>query len=60
MLKDRLPALETISMAAEGNHSSFTCKAMAYSAAGFLIALIIATKLLDTYFELTLLAETKG
>lgn len=60
MLKDRLPALETISMAAEGNHSSFTCKAMAYSAAGFLIALIIATKLLDTYFELTLLAEIKG
>lgn len=47
-------------MAAEGNHSPFTFKAMAYSTGGFLFALVFATKLLDTYFELTLLADTKG
>jgi hypothetical protein len=47
-------------MAAEGNHSPFTFKAMVYSAAGLLVALITATKLLDTYFDLTLLADTKG
>lgn len=47
-------------MAAEGNHFPFTFKAMAYSAAALLVALITATKLLDTYFDLTLLADTKG
>jgi hypothetical protein len=47
-------------MAAEGNHSPFTFKALAYSTGGFLFALVFATKLLDTYFELTLLADTKG
>jgi hypothetical protein len=46
-------------MAAEGNHSPIPFKVLAYVAAGFLIALIIATKLLDTYFDMTLLADTK-
>jgi hypothetical protein len=47
-------------MAAEGNHSLFTFKAVAYTTGGFLFALVSATKLLDTYFDLTLLANTKG
>ncbi|WP_085716855.1 hypothetical protein [Pseudomonas sp. B28(2017)] len=47
-------------MAAEGNHSPFTFKAMAYSTGGLLVVLVSATKLLDTYFDMTLLADTKG
>ena len=46
-------------MAAEGKRSPLTLKAMAYSAGGFLVAWAV-TKLLDTYFDLTLLADTKG
>jgi hypothetical protein len=46
-------------MAAEGKHFSLTFKAMAYSAGGFLVAWA-AIKLIDTYFDLTLLADTKG
>ena len=46
-------------MAAEGKHFSLTFKAMAYSAGGLLVAWAVA-KLLDTYFALTLLADTKG
>ncbi|KJZ34076.1 MULTISPECIES: hypothetical protein [Pseudomonas] len=45
-------------MAAEGKHSLLTFKVMAGSAGGVLVAWA-ATKLLDTYFELTLLAVTK-
>jgi hypothetical protein len=44
-------------MAAQGKHSPFTLKAMAYSAGVFLVAWA-AIKLLDTHFELTLLADT--
>jgi hypothetical protein len=47
-------------MAAEDNHSPFTFKAMAYSAGGFLVVLVTATKLLDTYLDMTLLATAKG
>ncbi|WP_322614175.1 hypothetical protein [Pseudomonas sp. BIC9C] len=47
-------------MKAEGNHFPFTFKAIAYSTGGFLVALVSATKLLDTYFDMTLLADTKG
>jgi hypothetical protein len=46
-------------MAAEGKHFSLTFKAIAYSAGGFLVAWA-AIKLIDTYFDLTLLADTKG
>jgi len=46
-------------MAAEGKRSPLTFKAMAYSAGGLLVAWAVA-KLLDTYFALTLLADTKG
>ncbi|VVQ25020.1 hypothetical protein PS934_05829 [Pseudomonas fluorescens] len=46
-------------MAAQGKHAPFTFKAMAYSAGGFLVAWA-AMKLLDTYFDLTLLADTTG
>ncbi|WP_095151420.1 hypothetical protein [Pseudomonas sp. Irchel s3b5] len=46
-------------MAAQGKHVPFTFKAMASSAGGFLIVWV-AMKLLDTWFDLTLLAETKG
>ena len=46
-------------MAAQGKHVPFTFKAMASSAGGFLIVWA-AMKLLDTWFDLTLLAETKG
>ncbi|MGW8465882.1 hypothetical protein [Pseudomonas sp. CLCA07] len=45
-------------MAAEGKRSPLTLKAMAYSAGGLLVAWAV-TKLLDTYFDLTLLADTK-
>ena len=44
-------------MAAQDKHSPFTFKAMAYSAGVFLVAWA-AIKLLDTYFDLTLLADT--
>ncbi|RAI70975.1 hypothetical protein DOZ80_10965 [Pseudomonas fluorescens] len=47
-------------MTAEGNHFPFTFKAIACSTGGFLVALVSATKLLDTYFDMTLLADTKG
>ncbi|TPG78268.1 hypothetical protein [Pseudomonas arsenicoxydans] len=46
-------------MAAQGKHTPFMFKAMACSAAGFLVAWA-AMKLLDTYFDLTLMADTKG
>ncbi|EJM76583.1 hypothetical protein PMI29_00021 [Pseudomonas sp. GM49] len=46
-------------MAAEGKHLSLTFKAIAYSAGGFLVAWA-AIKLIDTYFDPTLLADTKG
>ncbi|MDN4544669.1 hypothetical protein [Pseudomonas sp. C32] len=46
-------------MAAQGKQVPFTFKAMASSAGGFLIVWA-AMKLLDTWFDLTLLAETKG
>jgi hypothetical protein len=45
-------------MAAEDKNSPFMFKAMAYLAGGLLVAWA-ATKLLDTYFHLTLLADTK-
>ena len=45
-------------MADEGKQS-FTIKAMAYLAGGFLVVLVIATKLLDSYFEMTLLPDAK-
>lgn len=41
-------------MSTDGNQSRFTLKAMAYSGGGFFIAWA-ATKLLDTYFDLSLL-----
>lgn len=44
-------------MAAQGKHSPSTFKAMAYSAGIFLVAWA-AIKLLDTYFDLTVLANT--
>lgn len=46
-------------MATEGNHSPLTFKALLYSAGSFLIAWS-ATKLLDTYFDTTLLQDAKG
>ena len=44
-------------MATQGKHSPFMFKAMAYSA-GISLAAGAALKLLDTHFELTLLADT--
>nr|WP_180204924.1 hypothetical protein [Pseudomonas sp. SbOxS1]NYU04918.1 hypothetical protein [Pseudomonas sp. SbOxS1] len=46
-------------MAAQGTHSPLIFKAMAYPAGVFLVA-GAAMKLLDTYFELSLLAATTG
>ena len=46
-------------MATQGNHSPFMLKAMACSAGIFLVA-GAAIKLLDTYLDLTLLADTTG
>lgn len=46
-------------MAAQGEHSPLMFKAMAYVAGIFLVAWA-AIKLLDTYFELSLLADTTG
>jgi hypothetical protein len=46
-------------MAAQGKHSPFMFKAMAYPAGVFLIAGVAMT-LLDTYFDLTLLAVITG
>jgi len=46
-------------MSAEGKHSPFTFKTFVYSAVGFLLTWG-ATKLLDTYFDMTLLADAKG
>ncbi|MBV6821893.1 hypothetical protein [Pseudomonas sp. PD9R] len=46
-------------MAAQGERSPFTFKAMAYAAGIFLVGWV-AIKLLNTYFELTLLADTTG
>jgi hypothetical protein len=45
-------------MAEEGKQS-ITIKAMAYLAGGFFVVLVSATKLLDTYFEMTLLPDAK-
>ncbi len=47
-------------MAEEGKQFPFTIKAMAYVAGGFLVALVSVTKLLETYFDMTLLPDTKG
>jgi hypothetical protein len=46
-------------MATEGKHSPFSIKTMLLSGGGFLVAWG-ATKLLDTYFDTTLLADAKG
>ncbi|WP_432669275.1 hypothetical protein [Pseudomonas umsongensis] len=46
-------------MAAQGKHSPFMFKAMAYPA-GILLVAGAAMTLLDTYFDLTLLAVTTG
>lgn len=46
-------------MAAQGQHSPFTFKAMAFSAGVFLAA-GAGMKLLDTHFDLTLLEDTTG
>lgn len=46
-------------MAAQGKHSPFMFKAMAYPAGIFLVAGVAMT-LLDTYFDLTLLTVTTG
>ena len=46
-------------MAAQGTHSPFTFKVMAYSTGIFLVAWA-AMKLLDIYFDLALLADTTG
>jgi hypothetical protein len=46
-------------MAAQGKHSPFMFKAMAYPAGVFLVAGVAMT-LLDTYFDLTLLAVITG
>jgi hypothetical protein len=45
-------------MATEGKHSPFSIKTMVLSGGGFLVAWG-ATKLLDTYFDTTLLADAK-
>jgi hypothetical protein len=59
MLTTSVSTPETSSMAAQRRHAPFTFKAMAWSAGGFLVAWA-AMKLLDTYFELTLLADATG
>jgi hypothetical protein len=59
MLTRPVSALETSSMAAQGKPSPFTFKVMAGSAGIFLVAWA-AMKLLDTHFDLTLLADTTG
>jgi hypothetical protein len=46
-------------MATEGKHSPFSIKTMVLSGGGFLVAWG-ATKLLDTYFDTTLLQDAKG
>jgi len=46
-------------MAAQGKHYTFMFKAIAFSAGVFLAA-GAAIKLLDTYFDLTLLADSTG
>ena len=46
-------------MATQGKHSPFTFKVMTYPAGVFLVAWS-AMKLLDTHFDLTLLADTTG
>lgn len=46
-------------MATQGQHSPFVFKAMACSA-GFILVGAAAIKLLDTYFDLTLLADATG
>jgi hypothetical protein len=50
---------ETSNMAAQGKHYTFMFKAIAFSAGVFLAA-GAAIKLLDTYFDLTLLADSTG
>ena len=47
-------------MVEEGKQSPFTIKAMAWLAGGFLVVLVSVTKLLDSYFEMTLLLDAKG
>jgi hypothetical protein len=59
MLIPPVSALETSSMTAQGKHSPLTFKVMAYSAGIFLVAWV-AMKLLDTHFDLTLLADSTG
>lgn len=59
MLMTSVSILETSSMAAQGKHSPFMFKAMAYPA-GILLVAGAAMTLLDTYFDLTLLAVTTG
>lgn len=59
MLIRPVSALGTSSMAAQGKHSPFMFKAMAYPAGIFLVAGVAMT-LLDTYFDLTLLTVTTG
>ena len=59
MLMTSVPILETSSMAAQGKHSPFMFKAMAYPA-GILLVAGAAMTLLDTYFDLTLLAVITG
>ncbi|VVP05069.1 hypothetical protein PS870_03012 [Pseudomonas fluorescens] len=44
-------------MAAQGKHSSFTPKSMAFLAGIFVVAWVAITSL-ETYFDLTLLADT--
>ncbi|SDB14739.1 hypothetical protein SAMN03159290_01024 [Pseudomonas sp. NFACC13-1] len=46
-------------MAAEGKHSPFTLRTLTYSVGSFLAAWG-ATKLLDTYFDTTLLATVRS
>jgi len=59
MLTTSVSTLETINMAAQGKHSPLTFKAMACSAGVFLVAWA-AINLLDTHFDLTLMAGTTG
>lgn len=57
MLIASISAVETSNMAAQGKHSSFTPKAMAFLAGIFVVAWVAITSL-ETYFDLTLLADT--
>jgi len=59
MLKPSASASETSSMTAQSRHSPILFKAMVCAAGVFLVA-ATAILLLDTYFELTLLAVTTG